>query len=112
MSSNGVILINTQRNSNFTNHYEQYGTLIYNPASYHLAPLFNTPDYSDLDIKKASFNDNRSTLYWNGHLYTNPNGKAQVEFYTGDVNTNYTISVTGITASGEIIQKKASIKRN
>jgi len=45
-------------------------------------------------------------------LYTNPNGKAEVEFYTGDVNTNYTISVLGITASGEIIQKKASIKRN
>jgi len=112
MSSNGVILINTQRKSNFSNHYEQYGTLIYNPNSYHLAPLFNTPDYSDLDIKKASFKDNRSTLYWNGHLYTNPNGKAQVEFYTGDVNTNYTISVTGVTASGEIIQKKASIKRN
>jgi hypothetical protein len=112
MSSNGVILINTQRKSNFSNHYEQYGTLIYNPASYHLAPLFNTPDYSNLDIKKASFNDNRSTLYWNGHLYTNPNGKAQVEFYTGDVNTNYTIFVTGVTASGEIIQKKASIKRN
>jgi hypothetical protein len=111
-SSNGVILINTQRKSNFRNHYEQYGTLVYYPASYHLAPQFNTPDYSNLDIKKASFKDNRSTLYWNGHLYTSPNGKAQVEFYTGDVNTNYTISVTGITASGEIIQKKASIKRN
>ena len=111
-SSNGVILINTQRKSNFSSHYEQYGTLVYSPASYHLAPLFNTPDYSDLDIKKASFKDNRSTIYWNGHLYTNANGKAQVEFYTGDVNTNYTISVTGITASGEIIQKKASIKRN
>ena len=112
MSSNGVILINTHRRSNFSSHYEQYGSLVYNPASYHLAPLFNTPDYSNLDIKKASFNDNRSTLYWNGHLYTNPNGKAQVEFYTGDVNTNYTISVTGITASGEIIQKNASIRRN
>lgn len=112
MSSNGVIIINTHRMSNFRNHYEQYGTLVYSPASYHLAPLFNTPDYSDLDIKKAPYNDNRSTLYWNGHLYTNLNGKAQVEFYTGDVNTNYTISVIGITASGEIIQKKASIKRN
>ena len=112
MSSNGVILINTHRRSNFSSHYEQYGSLIYNPAFYHLAPIFNTPDYSNLDIKKASFNDNRSTLYWNGHLYTNLNGKAQVEFYTGDVNTNYTISVTGITASGEIIQKNASIKRN
>ena len=112
MSSNGVILINTQRRSNFSSHYEQYGTLVYSPASYHLAPLFNTPDYSNLDIKKASFNDNRSTLYWNGHLYTSSKGKAQVEFYTGDVNTNYTISITGITETGEIIQKKATIKRN
>ena len=112
MSSNGVILINTHRKSNFSSRYEQYGTLVFSPSSYHLAPVFSTPDYSNLDIKKASFNDNRSTLYWNGHLYSNPKGKAQVEFYTGDVNTNYTISVTGITASGEIIQKKASIKRN
>jgi len=109
---NGVIIINTQRKSNFSSHYEQYGTLVYYPASYHLAPAYSMPDYSNLDIKKASFKDNRSTIYWNGHLYTNPNGKAQVELYTGDVNTNYTISVLGITASGEIIQKKASIKRN
>jgi len=109
---NGVIIINTQRKSNFSSHYEQYGTLVYYPASYHLAPAFSMPDYSNLDIKKASFKDNRSTIYWNGHLYTSPNGKAQVEFYTGDVNTNYTISVRGITASGEIIQRKASIKRN
>ena len=109
---NGVIIINTQRKSNFSSHYEQFGTLVYYPASYHLAPAYNMPDYSNLDIKKASFKDNRSTIYWNGHLYTNPNGKAEVEFYTGDVSTNYTISVLGITASGEIIQKKASIKRN
>jgi len=109
---NGVIIINTQRKSNFSSHYEHYGTLVYYPASYHLAPAYSMPDYSNMDIKKASFKDNRSTIYWNGHLYTSPNGKAQVEFYTGDVNTNYTISVTGITASGEIIQKKASIRRN
>ena len=111
-SSNGVILINTQRKSNFRNHFEQYGTLEYYPNSYYLAPLFNMPDYSNLDIKKASFKDSRSTLYWNGHVYTSPSGKAKLEFYTGDLSTTYTISVTGITASGEIIQKKASIKRN
>ena len=85
---NGVIIINTQRKSNFSSHYEQFGTLVYYPASYHLAPAYNMPDYSNLDIKKASFKDNRSTIYWNGHLYTNPNGKAEVEFYTGDVSTN------------------------
>ena len=110
-SSNGVILINTQRKSNFSNHYEMYGTLVYYPASYHLAPLFNMPDYSLLDIKNASFKDNRATLYWNGHLYSNANGKAQVEFYTSDNNTSYTISVTGLTAGGEIIHKKLSVQR-
>lgn len=111
-SSNGVILINTQRKSNFSSHFEKYGTLVYYPASYHLAPLFNMPDYSNLEIKNASFKDNRSTIYWNGHLYTNPNGKAEVEFYTGDISTSYTISVTGLTASGEMIHKKINIKRN
>ena len=46
-----------------------------------------------------------------GHLYSNANGKAQVEFYTSDNNTSYTISVTGLTAGGEIIHKKLSIQR-
>jgi hypothetical protein len=109
-ASNGVILINTHRKSNYASHYENYGTLVYLPKSYHLAPLFSMPDYSNPALKKAIFNDVRSTLYWNGHVYSNPNGKASIEFYTGDPITSYTISVTGITASGTVFYKKLKIK--
>jgi TonB-dependent Receptor Plug Domain len=107
-SSNGVIIVNTHRVSNFRNHIENYGTIQYNSKSYHLAPNFNTPDYNDLFIKSNVVKDTRSTLYWNGHLYTNLNGKASFSFYTSDNPNNYTINITGVTVTGEQISKKFS----
>jgi TonB-dependent Receptor Plug Domain len=111
-SSNGVIIVNTNRTSNFRSRIESYGTLQYSPKSYYLAPLFSMPDYNDKNLKNAAFKDYRSTLFWNGHVYSNPNGKATVEFFTADLPTTYTITVTGVTASGDIIYKKAKINRN
>jgi TonB-dependent SusC/RagA subfamily outer membrane receptor len=111
-ASNGVILVNTHRFSNYRNRLESYGTLQYSPKSYYLAPHFNMPDYTDKDLKKASFKDYRTTLFWNGHVYSDPNGKATVEFFTADLPTTYTITVTGVTAAGDIIYKKAKINRN
>jgi len=105
-SSNGVIIVNTHRVSNFRNHIENYGTIQYNSKSYHLAPNFNAPDYNDLFIKSNVVKDTRSTLYWNGHLYTNLNGKASISFYTSDNPNNYTIQITGVTVTGEQINKK------
>ena len=106
---NGVILVNTHNKSNFASHIENYGSLQYLPKSYYRAPIFNMPDYDDPDVKKGTFKDYRSTLYWNGHLYTNPNGKAEVEFFTSDAKTTYTVTVTGVTASGEIIYKQVKL---
>ncbi len=111
-SSNGVIIVNTHRVSNFRNHIENYGTLQYNSKSYHLAPNFTAPDYENLFFKSSILDDNRSTLYWNGHLYTNVNGKTTVSFYTADRITNYTVKITGVTVTGELIDKQIKIKRN
>ncbi len=106
---NGVILVNTHNKSNFATHIENYGSLQYLPKSYHRAPIFSMPDYDDPDVKSGTFKDFRSTLYWNGHIYTNPNGKAEVEFFTSDAKTTYTVTVTGVTASGEIIYKQVKL---
>jgi TonB-dependent SusC/RagA subfamily outer membrane receptor len=105
-SSNGVIIVNTHRVSNFRNHIENYGTIQYNSKSYHLAPNFSAPDYNDLFIKSNVVKDTRSTVYWNGHLYTNLNGKASIQFFTSDRPNNYTINITGVTVTGEQINKK------
>jgi hypothetical protein len=109
-STNGVIIINTHRFSNFRSKMESYGTLVYYPKSYHIAPIFAVPDYENLLIRNGKFKDLRATIYWNGHLYTSPKGKADISFYTGDAITNYTVSVLGLTSSGDIIYKKQKIK--
>ncbi len=111
-SSNGVIIVNTHRVSNFRNHIENYGTIQYNSKSYHLAPNFTAPDYNDLFIKSNVVKDARSTLYWNGHLYTNLNGKASISFYTSDSPSNYTINISGVTVTGEQINKKIAVGNN
>jgi TonB-dependent SusC/RagA subfamily outer membrane receptor len=109
-AANGVILINTQRVSNFRNKIEGYGTIQYYPKSYHMAPSFVVPEYDQLMIKNGNFKDHRPTIYWNGHLYTNEKGKAHMQFYTTDDSTQYTIQLVGLTATGDIIFKKQSIQ--
>jgi hypothetical protein len=111
-SSNGVIIVNTHRVSNFRTRLENYGTIQYNSKSYHLAPNFTAPDYENLFLKSNIINDNRPTIYWNGHLYTNSNGKATVSFYTADRSTNYTVKITGVSVTGAIIEKQIKIKHN
>ena len=111
-ASDGVIIVNTHPRSNYSRSFENYGTLQYSPKSYHLAPVFSMPDYTNASLKKATFKDYRSTLFWNGHVYSNTNGKASVEFYTADMPTTYTVTLTGLTSSGDIIYKKARISRN
>ena len=109
-AANGVILINTQRVSNFRNKIEGYGTIQYYPKSYHMAPSFVVPEYDQLMIKNGNFKDHRPTIYWNGHLYTNEKGKAHMQFYTADDSTQYTIQIVGLTATGDIIFKKQTIQ--
>jgi TonB-dependent SusC/RagA subfamily outer membrane receptor len=109
-AANGVIIINTHRVSNFRNKIEGYGSIQYYPRSYHMASNFVVPEYENLSIKNGNFKDNRPTIYWNGHLYTNEKGKANIQFYTADNSSNYTVQIVGLTATGDIIYKKHSIK--
>lgn len=109
-AANGVIIINTHRVSNFRNKIEGYGSIQYYPRSYHMAPNFVIPDYENLSIKNGNFKDHRPNIYWNGHLYTNEKGKANIQFYTADDATTYTIQIVGLTATGDIIYKKHTIQ--
>lgn len=108
---NGAIVINTANKTNISSSNESVGSLEYRPKSYHQPAKFNIPDYDNKAIKEADFTDTRYTLYWNGHVYTNDKGKAVVSFFTADASSTYTITVSGITASGDIIYKKATFRR-
>ena len=62
-------------------------------------------------IKILPYPDLRSTIYWNGDLQTDNNGKVGVVFFTADASATYTAIVLGITASGELVYKQIKIRR-
>jgi hypothetical protein len=83
----------------------------YTPPGYFHAPDFSEPDYSVKEIKRSSEPDRRSTIYWNGNIFTDLNGTASINFFTADAKTTYTVTVTGITSTGDILFKTYKIHR-
>ena len=67
-------------------------------AGYFPPEEFYAPEYPDGPIPGDV--DYRRTLYWNPNLVTDSVGRAQVEFYNNSYSTGFSISGTGMTASG------------
>ena len=108
--ANGVIIIKTGQPQYAS--FDLKNAITFYPKGYHISPEFYMPDYSNEKIKEASFKDNRSTIYWNGSVWTDKNGKAKISFYTADAKSTYTVTVMGVTANGDLVMKQISISRN
>jgi uncharacterized protein YfaS (alpha-2-macroglobulin family) len=72
-------------------------------------PKFEMPDYSNQEVRNSPAPDPRTTIYWNGDIVTDANGEADINFYTGDNVTNYTVTITGLTANGDLVYKRVAI---
>lgn len=73
---------------------------------------FEIPDYTNRQIQKSKTPDLRNTIYWNGNIVTDKNGKASVEFFSADPSTTYIGIITGVTVNGEKIYQTFTISRN
>lgn len=60
---------------------------------------FAFPQYHNPWMKMREMIDQRKTLYWNGRLRTNTQGKAEVAFYTADEMTTYRVILEGLGTS-------------
>lgn len=110
--STGVILINTINKRREITTVDDKGAATIFPKGYFKKTEFPSPDYDKKEKSKStSFPDLRSTIYWNGDLQTDNNGKAGVVFFTADASATYTASVSGVTATGELVYKQIKIKR-
>ncbi len=110
--STGVILVNTINKTREVTTVDDKGAAIIFPKGYFKGTEFPSPDYDKKEKNKnTSYPDLRSTIYWNGDLQTDNNGKVGVVFFTADASATYTASVLGITASGELVYKQIKIKR-
>jgi TonB-dependent SusC/RagA subfamily outer membrane receptor len=110
-AANGVILVKTSNNLRVSQGTDDRGMQYIFPGGYHVKPEFYAPPYDVYGVREATFTDNRSTIYWNGELATDKNGKAQFSFFTADLSGTYTIRVVGITSKGDLVDESILVHR-
>jgi hypothetical protein len=106
---NGVILINSSNKHRSmkldkNNMQTFYGKGVAKPVSF---PELN---FGKKTKKAAPADDYRSTVFWNGNLRTSDANSSTISFYTSDVPSVYNVTVTGVTAYGDIIYKTVAVQ--
>lgn len=66
---------------------------------FYRAKEFPKKEYSKTDSLRS---DLQTTVYWNGHIETDQNGKAKVEFVTNDLISSFRATAEGFGVNGEI----------
>jgi hypothetical protein len=107
----GVILINSVKGRKDIAQIDEKGLTAIYPKGYMRVSSFSEPDYDNKEVRKSSYPDLRSTIYWKGNLLTDASGKASVEFFTADEPSSYTVSLMGVTTNGIQINKETKIVR-
>ncbi len=83
-----------------------YAPLGYQRVEKFYAPMYDTPS------KKSNLPpDYRTTIFWSGDIIPDAEGNMNFEFYTADRETNYRITVEGVTDAGEICHSETTIIR-
>lgn len=76
---------------------------------YYAAREFPAPDYSapaELHVKP----DRRSTLWWQPFVRTNADGKATIQFWTGDTEGDYRVQLEGLAQDGRPVVAHATVR--
>lgn len=96
----GVLVITTKRGGGNTSSRFVPGIITYAPKGYPTIREFYSPVYTPSVPDNRA--DLRSTVYWQPHLLTNTDGKAQFSFFNTDEAGTYRIVVEGIDMSGRL----------
>ncbi len=110
-SANGVIIIHTASRP-WDDEPDLTGLSSFYPRGFHTAQSFEMRDYNNKETKASKMPDLRTTIYWDGSIVTNPDGKASVNFFTADNPGTYLVTITGVSAQGDKIYKTVLLSRN
>lgn len=107
----GLLCITTKDGSEKVNRKTDYTLKVISPLGFQRPAEFYAPRYDTGNSGIGEGTDLRETLYWNPSV-TIDNKQAHVNFYTNDAaNTSYTITVEGVTQSGELIHATKKITK-
>jgi hypothetical protein len=102
-TSDGVIVITTKTGKgNIPAQSRSAGLLTLTAKGYYPIRQFYSPKYDTNPDPKP---DLRTTVYWNPHLVSDINGKANINFFNTDQPGNYRILIEGIDAFGNLARK-------
>ncbi len=87
------------------------GIAYVSPLGYQRSLRFYQPDYKNPTLKATLPPDYRTTIFWSGELQPDANGYITFELFTADKVTSYTITIEGVTESGEIVRATSNIER-
>jgi len=109
---NGVICIYLKRGEEIkvSNELQSWQAKV-TPLGYTIPTEFNMPKYLIEDQRLSSIPDLRSTIYWKPNVQCDENGEADLFFFTADVAGTYTVTIEGVTPTGEIINYKGKLNR-
>ncbi len=87
-------------------HMKVFGILGYQkPAE------FYSPKYDNPAAKNDRKPDARTTIHWIPDLRTDESGRARFDFYTADENSDYQVTVEGVTDDGGVVYYREIIRR-
>jgi hypothetical protein len=95
-ANNGAILIYTKSGKAIVNDYKSPEFLV---KGYSGEKEFYSPKY-DVKQDRHKHPDFRSTLYWKSSIEIDKNGKATIEFYNSDVNTEFQVEIETLSSYG------------
>ncbi len=108
----GIVAITTKDGTELKRGRPDHTIKTITPLGYQKPAEFYAPRYDTGNGGIGEGADLRETLYWNPSVAISNNKQARFNFYTGDAaNTTYTITVEGVTASGELIHATKKIEK-
>lgn len=108
--NNGVIFVKTKPGRMFGIN-KVFNIQEVMPLGYQVSKEFYSPKYTTQEQIIAVEKDLRTTIHWAPGISTSDEGKAQLQFYTSDVPTTYSVVIEGVTYDGQLIHSIEKIKR-
>lgn len=109
LGKSGMIVITRKKIDEMAADKVQYNVKQITPLGYQKPVEFYSPKYELAKEKENGKPDLRTTLFWKPDVKLSDKGRADIDFYTADGYSTYSVVIEGVTADGKLIRTDGKI---